>query len=86
MIENIQDNITDKLYTDPALGAVLTVKEVEHLFGVSRRQIQWAIWRDQIEARLTLNNGVWLIALSSCIKMWGKPSRTLESELLNNVK
>lgn len=72
--EKVPMMVTD----NPDLFNVLTLPEVALLWGVSRRQVDYAIWRDELSARMSLTGGSWLVSYDSCVSLWGKPSKTVD--------
>ena len=61
----------------------ITIKEACKIFGKSKRQVQWAIWRDNIKARQCLLSSSWILDYNSCVEFWGNP---LESALVAEVR
>lgn len=76
----------DMMFDDPRLGVVITSSEAMVLWNKSRRQIQWACWRDEVVARKAITKGTWLLTYDSCVDAWGKPEHTIEGIILEHVK
>lgn len=76
--------ISDPLmfYTDPALGAVLTVPEVMAMWGISRRTVEMAFWKGKLSARKTVSGGAILVTRASAVKLWGNPRFDLTDDAL----
>ena len=54
-----------------ALDLVATVAEVARLYGLSRRSIEYRIWRGDVAARRSGNT--WLVWLPSVAVVYGSP-------------
>lgn len=55
------------------LDVPISKKEAQLLFGKSKKQVEWAVWRDQVAARQSVNSENWMLSLNSCIAFWGQP-------------
>ncbi len=50
----------------------ITVKEIVFLWGVSKKSVMWAIWRDKIRVRQCTESGAYLIDMASCYSYFGE--------------
>lgn len=51
----------------------ITIGEARLLWGLTKRKVEWAIWRDEIKARQARGGATWLLSYDSCCAAWGKP-------------
>lgn len=65
----------DYLFEDETLAKVVLIQEVCELWQITRRKVQYAIWKDDISARKAISGGAWLINYQSCVDFWGKPKK-----------
>lgn len=61
---------------EPILDVPISIQEAQLLFGKSKKTVYWAIWRDEIRARKSVNSKNWMLSLASCIALWGQPIMT----------
>lgn len=60
----------------------LLIPEVLIIWGLARRSVDYAIWRDNIKARQSRAGATWLCTASSCQAFWGEPKNP---ELLKEI-
>ena len=78
----LNKNDTDMIYHNPVMATLVTSGEVVALFGVTRKQVQWAIWRDHVRARKSVTGGTWLLHYGDCVKYFGKPEHSIGDWLI----
>lgn len=65
----------------------LTIGEVQAVWGLARRSVDYAIWRDNIKARQSKVGATWLITADSCAEYWGRPkNEDLMMRILEDVR
>ncbi len=51
----------------------ISPQEAMLLFSKSNKTVWYAIYRDKVLARQSVNSQNWMISLNSCIALWGQP-------------
>jgi len=59
--------------SEKILDVPISIQEAILLFDKSKKTVYWAIWRDSIRARKSVNSKNWMLSLASCIALWGQP-------------
>lgn len=54
----------------------ITIKEAQNIWKLTKRQVQWAVWRDKVKARQCLFSEAWILDYNSCEKHFGSPKET----------
>lgn len=52
----------------------ITLGEACLLWGLTKRKVEWAVWRYQVKARQSVVGHAWLISYRSCVTLWGQPT------------
>lgn len=64
----------------------LTMQEVQALWDIGLRSVQYAVWKDKVLARQSVVGATWLIEYESCVVRWGSVKRQdLLEEIQNDV-
>ena len=54
----------------------ITIQEAMCFWDKSKKQVYWAIWREQVKARQSVCSENWILSYNSCVDLWGAPSMT----------
>lgn len=52
----------------------ITIQEAMLFWSKSKKQVYWALWREQIKARQSCCSENWIISFNSCVRAWGAPT------------
>lgn len=51
----------------------ITIQEAMCFWGKTKKQVYWAIWREEIKARQSVCSENWILDFASCAAKWGTP-------------
>lgn len=55
---------------------VVTIPEIEKIWGKSRKSIDLAIAKGRLAARQSVVGNTWLVSTDSVVTLWGKPAKS----------
>jgi len=61
----------------------ITIIEASFIFGKTRYQVEFAIWRDDIKARQAYGSRQWILDYASCVRFFGQP---LNNQLVEQIR
>lgn len=80
---DLPPRVEDEMYySNPLLGTVLGLTEIIMMWGKSRRSIEIAMWKGELDHRKMISGGTILITRESVIKLWGQPTFDYTDSLL----
>lgn len=61
----------------------ISKQEAQLLFNKSKKVVEYAVWKDKVRARQSVNSENWMLSLNSCIALWGEP---VMQNLVNDIR
>lgn len=61
----------------------ISIKEAQNIWGKTKRQVLWAVWRDNIKARQCFFSKSWLLDYNSCAAFFGEP---IDQKLVDDIR